>query len=380
MLKKQRLFNNFKNKKNFLKLSKQNILTQSIQIDDKLSIGYVNILNTPKLETKEIQMVSDNLWKKVLKCKMRKIDFKLINNQYLVTSSQRSFYTRYNYSLEFVFREKIFENRLQQLCLSDLNQYFYNNSQQYSFHNYQQQQQQYQQLNENVKSLNIESYVLYLDVKNTEDIYEIFKTEWLRICQMYKLIRQIYKAFKQYPELRKTMRVLNFNFKQLVISYGHNFGYKIVFQWSKETKIFDIFLLSNNTNAPISNFTSYETPSINYQFMFINEIKKMFNYKNLNIVNLIQILNETCLPSYSLAKLYNLPKFYAYQQTVVPLAGFMLLIISLTHFKLTYYSRYCLEIHIHNNGLVSIRDGSFGLTDMNMAIEDLHPIQLLSVS
>jgi hypothetical protein len=28
---------------------------------------------------------------------------------------------------------------------------------------------------------------------------------------------------------------------------------------------------------------------------------------------------------------------------------------------------------------VSIRDGSFGLTDMNMAIEDLHPIQLLSV-
>jgi hypothetical protein len=314
-----------------------------------LTNSFVNLLNVPKLESKEMKATSEILWKKVLKCKLRKIDQKILNVYYTQQNPQRPFYNRYNYSIEFLFRERIFDIQEQQ--------------------------------NESVKSSNIDSFILYLDLKNVDDIYETFKLEWLSMCQMYRLLKQTYKAFEQYPELKKQIKILNFNFKQLVISYGHNFSYKIIFQWSKETKQFDIYPIANNSNQYSSNSIvySHEAPSINYQFMFINEIRKMFNTKHLNIVNLIQILNETCLPSYSLAKLYNLPKFYAYQQTVVPLAGFMLLIVSLTHFKLTYYSRYCLEIHIHNNGLVSIRDGSFGLTDMNMAIEDLHPIQLLSV-
>ena len=314
--------------------------------------------------------MSENLWKKVLKCKMRKIEHKIFNINSLPIKPA---FNRFNYAIEFIFREKIVENLSQFTLLNYLNQF---NNFDMAYFNYQQQFNE----NENKSNIHIDSHVLYLDIKNGDEIFETFKTEWLAMCQMYKLVRQVYKAFKQYPDLKKQMRILNFNFKQLVIAYGVNFGYKIIFQWSKETKIFDIFLIANVNNNSNGVLASYETPMINYQFMFINEIRKLFNKKHLNIVNLIQTLNETYLPSYSLAKLYNLPKFYAYQQTIVPLAGFMLTVVSLTHFKLTYYSRYCLEIHMHNNGLVSIRDGSFGLTDISMALEDLHPIQLLSVS
>ena len=314
-----------------------------------------------------MQVTSEILWKKVLKCKIRKIDHRVLNIHYTQGNSQRPFYYKYNYSIEFFFRERIFDNR-------SLNDQSLNNYDNYNF--------TAQSQIEITRSLNVDSFMLYLEVKNIDDIYEMIKAEWLSMCQMYRLMRQLSRSLEQYPELKKQIRILSFNFKQLIVAYGTNFSYKIIFQWSKEVKIFDIYPIANNSNQYSSNaiVSSHDTFSINYQFMFIHEIKKLFNAKHVNIVNLIQVLNETCLPSYSLAKLYNLPKFYAYQQTVVPLAGFMLLIISLTHFKLTYYSRYCLEIHIHNNGLVSIRDGSFGLTDMNMAIEDLHPIQLLSVS
>lgn len=311
----------------------------------------------------------------MLKCTIRKIDYPKVNfiNFKIVQIKN-------NYSIEFKLREKLFDNKLQESYLYNLNQY-YHDTQQYQLFN-QQQQTQSQLDNQLIepKKLNIDFYVAYLEIKNFDDIYETFKLEWQSICQMYKLLKQVFKAYKSYPELKKQMHTTYFNFKQLVINYGPNYAYKILLQWSKETKQYDVHLLVNNNQFTNTIVSTIDTPLFNYQFLYINEIRKLFNHKNMNIVNLVQILNETCVPTFSLAKLCNLPKFYAHMQQILPLAGFMLLIISLTHFKLTYYSRYCLEIHIHNNRLVSIRDGSFGLTDMSMAIEDLHPIQLLSVN
>jgi len=58
--------------------------------------------------------------------------------------------------------------------------------------------------------------------------------------------------------------------------------------------------------------------------------------------------------------------------------GFITIVYSLTRFKIVYFSKYCLEINIKQNGLVAIRDGSFSLTELNHIVDELQPIQYLN--
>lgn len=229
----------------------------------------------------------------------------------------------------------------------------------------------------NISSKKIEVYNTALEANSLESFYNGIKLEWISMCRLFSLIKEVKQAFQKYPELGKQIRIKQINFKKLIIKYGPALAYTIQFQWSKETKDYDILLDIDNFNSAKS---QVEKPLINYHRLFLSEIRKYFQ-ANQSVVNLVQILNYSCVCSFGLAKLTNMPKFYSKisSQPILSNCGFMLIICSLTHFRLTYYSKYCLDVHIKPNGLVSIRDGSFGLTDINSGIEGLHPIQFLSV-
>lgn len=217
-----------------------------------------------------------------------------------------------------------------------------------------------------------------LEANSLEAFYESIRLEWISMCRMYNLIKELKAAFRSKPhELGKQLKVKTVTLKKLVLKYGVNFAYTIQFQWSKEAKAYDISLGVDGVNTARA---QVDAPLTNYHQLFMNEIKKHFA-ANQSVVNLIQLLNYTCVSTFALAKLSNLPKFYSKVPNLPLLScsGFMVIICSLTHFRLVYYSKYCLDIHIKPNGLVSIRDGSFGLTDINAAIDELYPIQLLSV-
>jgi hypothetical protein len=218
----------------------------------------------------------------------------------------------------------------------------------------------------------LETYNVSIEANSLETFYYSIKSEWISMCRMYNLIKEINKAFKlKETELNKVMRIKSMSLKKIVVKYGRTFSYTIQFQWSKEAKAYDILLGVENSSGQ----------TINYHNLFLNEIKIYF-WQNESIINLVQLLNYTCVSTFALAKLNNLPKFYSkvpINQSIQSYGGFMLIICSLTHFRLIYYSKYCLDVHIKPNGLVSIRDGSFGLTDINAAIDELCPIQFLSV-
>ncbi len=58
--------------------------------------------------------------------------------------------------------------------------------------------------------------------------------------------------------------------------------------------------------------------------------------------------------------------------------SFSLLFYSLTHYKLIYLSKYCLDINVKPNGLVKLQDGSYLLTDAFSKLDDLNTIHLLN--
>lgn len=216
-----------------------------------------------------------------------------------------------------------------------------------------------------------------IEVNSLDKLYQMIKIEWMSICRIYSLISECQTAFAKYADLNKHIRIKKADFKTLILNYGPNLNYAIKFQWNKEKTNFDIFL---DVEREQSYKASVDRPVINYHYLFIDEIKNYFN-STKSVINLVQTLNNTCVSTYALAKLANVPKFYSEMsnQSIKPNCGFMLNIYSLNHFKLVYYSKYALDVHIKPNGLLSIRDDSFGLTDINSGNEDIHPIQFLSV-
>ena len=48
--------------------------------------------------------------------------------------------------------------------------------------------------------------------------------------------------------------------------------------------------------------------------------------------------------------------------------------------SLVYRNTYCLNVDMHENGLVSIRDGAFSAFETSKLIEDFNPVQGLKVT
>lgn len=217
-----------------------------------------------------------------------------------------------------------------------------------------------------------------LEAPCLDAFYVSMRAEWISMCRMFALIKEVHVAFQaKSTDLSKMMRIKVLNLRKIVICYGRSFAYTVQFQWSRDARVYDIFLGVDNVDTCRS---SIDTPLINYHNLLLNEIRRYFA-QTKSVIALVQMLNCSCVSVFGLARLANLPKFYSkgsIATTIQSYCGFTLIACSLTHFRLFYYSKYCLEIHMKANGLVSIRDGSFGLTDINTAIEELCPIQFLS--
>lgn len=377
---------------NFIQLlNKKNIVTQSIEFSPKsMFMTCLNLLSMPTFTNadfvatqptsspsssavsfhttsliKYMKSLSSELWGLINSCCIRQKHFKdyLTSTLPLVIHAKfipMGLLSQFTFILEFTFNKELLM----------LNTSSTNNSKQ----------------GDNLSKKQMDVYSVVIDAKSLDLFYDFVKSEWQSMCQIYKLIKELKQAFSKYSELNKQIKIKKLNFKRIVIAYGANFVYTAHVRWSKELKQYDLILGTNEVKHAKS---KYDMPLINYQNLFLNEIKKYF-FKSQSIINLMQILNLTCTCSYTLAKIISLPKFYAriipayapnmltLNSTLCLFPSFNLLTCSLTHLRLIYFSRYCLDVHLKANGLVSIRDGSFYLTDINSGIDEFHPIQFLS--
>ena len=216
-----------------------------------------------------------------------------------------------------------------------------------------------------------------VEANDLDAFYAFLKLEWISMCKMYHLVKEVKWALATYPDLGKQMQVKTMNLKRIVLKYGPKLGYTLQVSWPRDAKFYEITLGIDRLRG---SKPSVDSPFLNYHIYFAAEIRRFFAMTP-SLVNLAHVLNGTCVATFGLAKLANLPKFYAKQSgsALVPHPGFMLLARSLTHLRLVYYSRYCIDVHIEpDSGLVAIRDASFCLTDINATIDELLPIQYLA--
>ena len=339
-------------------LNKQNIVIQNVQTNPSvLELLSVNLISEPFICTQsdlvdynQIDKLSEELWSYLLSFTIRHKQFKDYLNPSLTLISftkqtSLNLMSKYIFTIEFTFQKGILDNEYNNLGMVDV-------------------------------------YSTELIANNLEQLYSMIKLEWISMCKMFFLIKQCIQFNLASVASSSKLNIKKMNFKKLVLKYGPNNAYTIQFQWSKEQKMFDIILGVDNSNIKLGPRSHLESPYINYQQIYLNDIKKYFN-TNQSVVDLVYILNYTCVSMYGLSKLVNVPKFYTKasiqpQQPIFTYPSFSLLFYSLDHFKLIYMSKYSIDIKIKPNGLVKLQDGSYSLTDATSQLDDFVTIPMLN--
>ena len=341
-------------------LNKQNSVAQNIvttpDILPLISLDLISLLPLSKsdlVDSQNIDDLSNELWNSVFSFSIKHKHFKDYLNTALpiisFTKVQYLSHFKFAFNLEICFQPGIIKNAEEVKLNSETTHTLKNR-------------------------FDVHSSII--ETSNLELFYSMLKSEWVSMCKMFQLIKEIKAAFNKYPELMKFIEIKQLNLKKITLKYGHGFVHSVNLIWSKENKSYDIFL---GTDRISFGKTQVDQGLINYHILFINEIKKHF-LTNQSIINLVQLLNSTCQSTFGLAKLVNLPKYYAKisSHSIFSYPGFTLISRSLTHFKLIYCSKFCIDFQIKSNSIVSIRDGFFTLTDINASLEELQSIPLFS--
>jgi hypothetical protein len=270
-------------------LNEQNVVTQSLNIENgnnnDIGLLSLNIISNPIININPQRLITSNLWDHLVSCELRQKNFK----EYFVTSTplynkaanQVNNQTKLTFSIEFTFKKGIV-NLVPTL-----------------------KSRRFVTFTSEVNS-NSHIYSSIVEAKSFSELFENIKLELISMSKIYKLFIEVKEEIESSTTTTEIRFQINdFNFKRLTLIYGPKLAYTLTLQWSKELKQYEILLGTDNVHCARSHV---QTPLINYHQLFINEIKKMFT-RTQSVLKLIEVLNFTCLSSFALSKLNNLPKF-----------------------------------------------------------------------
>ena len=354
-----------------LLLNKQQIMTQNLKkTPNILRMNTLCLLSEPKLGAahRELHKLSGELWSMLVSCNIRQKQFRdfFLSGfpvTYFYKNSSTSFASKFNFALEFIFNHV--------------------NSGEHNIFN---QKRWTSETSTSDNSLGYSVYNLAVDLKNLDGFYEALKNEWISMCQVYRLMKELNEAANKYPDIIHKLDIKCVNFKKLVISYGPSLLYKIQFEWSKEHKRFELSLGVNHHNKLVNsgqvknNLNQLELN--NPHLLFINEVKKYFA-KTQSVINLIRVLNTTFVFAYALNKLVNIPKINAkivINQMYAAFSSFMVIVYAMNHVRLIYHAKYWVDIQLKQNGQLTFRDSCFDYMETKKDTEQANILRFLNVS
>lgn len=332
-------------------LNKQQIVTQNLKKNPTfLDINMLSLLSEPKLDStnKYLIKISSHLWTQLVSCYVRQKQ----HRDYSASSYPITFFykmpssvlaARFLSSIEFNFDTKILSDNLS--------------------------------LDKNVTST--------IELKSLESFSDTIKNEWYSMCQMFMMLYELQQELIKHPSLKEKIQVKTLDLKRLVVFYGPSLLFKLQLEWNKETKLYDIILGVNKQASKTQTKQTKVDIQSNPHNLFVNEIKQFF-YKNQSLLMLVQLLNKTCTFAYALKRLLNLPRVnakFVLNQSFLAFSNFMLIVYALNHVRLTFNSKYWIDIQMDlKTSVLSLRDSYFEVLDTKKEAEYFNLMRFLNVS
>lgn len=188
--------------------------------------------------------------------------------------------------------------------------------------------------------------------------------EWSSMVHLYILA----KKFNRYLQMRHNglnsrIVVKQYNYKTLTLEYGPQCMYSVTVSWRKVEERFSLIFDSSGPSL-----------SVNPHTLMKNQYEIQLNQEK-NLALICKILLETLNACRSISRLpstvfrgMSMIHRNATHQT------FSVLPQSTTHVKILFYGKYCVDLYMREEGLVSVRDGAYSLFDQTKVLEELQPI------
>ena len=157
--------------------------------------------------------------------------------------------------------------------------------------------------------------------------------------------------------------IKSYNFKDLVLEYGPNHKSTVKVKWIGKNQKFSLIFGGTEENSGMCPHNLIKT-----------QLEHHLN-QNRNLALLGKVLHETYGAVKALARLpvtpVNVPKINP------PVQTFSVIPQSPTHYKVVFYSSYCLDIYVRSDNHILIRDAAISLFNTGKAMEDIQPIPFI---
>jgi len=220
----------------------------------------------------------------------------------------------------------------------------------------------------------IYSYFELETVSECEKTVKNMLADWIAMVHLHIIV----KKFQRYLEsgitqhLASRILIKQYNYKSLTLEYGAGAMYSVTVTWKKSEEKFSlVFGSSGQNNGGGGNAGSVGT---NPHTLFKCQHEIELN-RHQNLALMCQILLETLAPCKSIARLPNtIFRGMSSANRNATHQTFTILPQSTTHVKIFFYGKYCMDVHMRAEGLISIRDGAYSRFDQVKVLEELQPI------
>ena len=201
-------------------------------------------------------------------------------------------------------------------------------------------------------------------VTECEKTVQSIVSEWNSMVHIHVLV----KKFNRYLQndsnsLNSRILVKQYNYKTLTLEYGPQAMYSVTVSWKRPEAKFNLIF---GSSGPASAMNPHTFMRNQYEIQLNRE-------KNLALI--CKILLETLNSCRSISRLpttifrgMSMIHRNATHQT------FTVLPQSTTHVKILFYGKYCVDVYMRAEGLVSVRDGAYSRFDQTKVLEELQPI------
>ncbi|XP_066901143.1 mediator of RNA polymerase II transcription subunit 14 [Halyomorpha halys] len=186
-------------------------------------------------------------------------------------------------------------------------------------------------------------------------------SDWAQIVHLYTLVEDLAEYFRM-PKynISSVVTVKSYSYSKLVLGYGPDRAATVTVQWNPVNKAYTL-VFGGGGNCMSAHSIMRE------------QLEGELN-REKNLVQLIQLLNDTYAPLVSISKLPAIPQLGVHNaRPQIPVQTFTVIAESTTVIRVAYLSLYCLEIRLRGGGLVAIRDAAYSRFDRASVLNEFTP-------